>query len=262
MTDTPSARTRFDLHHKVALVSGGNSGIGLAMAGALVDAGADVCIWGRDQGKNDVAVAELSGRGAKVRAHQVDIGVEAQVVTAMAALVEEFGRLNACFANASAHSPGRSRFVDSTLEEWQAVTRVVLDGTYVTMREAARVMVNQATGGSLVATSSAAANFGVPRGEAYSASKAGVVSLMRGLAVELARHGIRANTILPAWVMSSFMDGIVDDPERAKRVQARIPLRRWGRPDELAGIAVYLASDASSWHTGDEFRLDGGYSIF
>jgi NAD(P)-dependent dehydrogenase (short-subunit alcohol dehydrogenase family) len=261
VTEIGATLGMFDLHGKVALVTGGSSGIGLAMATALVDAGAEVCIWGRTPEKNKAAASQLTERGARVIAHQVDIGDEAQVVEAMGTLVDQLGHLDACFANASAHTPSRARFVDSSLDDWRAVTRVVLDGTYLTLREAAKVMVDQNNGGSLIATSSAAAHFGVPRAQAYAASKAGVVSMMRGLAVELARHRIRANTILPAWVMSSFMDGIADDAERTKRVQSRIPLRRWAQPDELGGIAVYLASDASSWHTGDEFRLDGGYTI-
>jgi NAD(P)-dependent dehydrogenase (short-subunit alcohol dehydrogenase family) len=252
----------FDLHGKVALVTGGNSGIGLAIAEALAGAGAAVRIWGRSEEKNAAALARLEGGEASVTARRVDIGDEAQVVAGVAALVDELGRLDCCFANASAHARERPAFVDSTLGHWREVTSVVLDGTYVTLREAARAMVAGGEGGSLVATSSAAANYGVPRVEAYSAAKAGVVALVRGLAVELARHRIRANTLLPAWVMSSFMDGVVADEERSRRVLARIPLRRWAEPSELAGIAVYLASDASSWHTGDELRIDGGFSVF
>jgi NAD(P)-dependent dehydrogenase (short-subunit alcohol dehydrogenase family) len=251
----------FDLSEKVVLVTGGNSGIGLAMATAVTGAGAKVCIWGRSADKNAAAVDTLRRSGAEVTSRQVDIGDEAQVVAGMAALSDHYGRLDCCFANASALSGPGPAFVDSTLEQWRAVTAVVLDGTYITLREAARVMVTSGRGGSLVATSSAAAHYGAPRGQAYSAGKAGVISLVRGLAAELARHRIRANTISPAWVMSPFMDGIDGNEEMTRRIQARIPLRRWAQPSELGGIAVYLASDASSWHTGDEFNLDGGYSV-
>jgi len=252
----------FDLSGKVALITGGNSGIGLGMATALATAGADVCIWGRSQEKNTKAVGVLTEIGGRVSARVVDIGEEDQVVDGIAAICDEFGRIDSCFANASAVAAGRAPFIGSTLEQWRAVSRVVLDGTYLTLREAAKVMVEQGMGGSLVATSSAAAHFGVARGEAYSAAKAGVLALIRGLAVELAPHKIRANSISPAWVMSSFMDGIVGNAEATKKIQSRIPMRRWADPDELGGVAVYLASEASSWHTGDEFRLDGGYSVF
>lgn len=265
MSDNPmSARQPtelFDLTGRVVLVTGGNSGIGLAMAQAVANAGATVCIWGRSAEKNDAALAVLHESGASASAQTVDIGDEAQVSAAMAGLFASHGRLDCCFANAAAPTGGsRPPFIESTLDQWRAVTSIVLDGTYVTLREAAKYMVQAGNGGSLVATSSAAAHYGVPRGQAYSAGKAGVTSLMRGLAVELARYRIRANTISPAWVMSSFMDGIVGNEDATKKVQARIPLRRWAQPSELGGIAVYLASDASTWHTGDEFTLDGGYA--
>jgi NAD(P)-dependent dehydrogenase (short-subunit alcohol dehydrogenase family) len=260
---TPEAM--FDLSGKVVLVTGGNSGIGLAIAQAVAEAGAEVCIWGRSPDKNATALSALhalGGAGAATTTQAVDIGDEAQVVAGMAALAEAHGRLDCCFANASAPTTGdRPAFVDSSTDDWRAVMSVVLDGTYVTLREASKLMVASGGGGSLVATSSAAAHYGVPRGQAYSAAKAAVHSLVRGLAVELARHGIRANTISPAWVKSAFMDGIDGDEEMTRRIQARIALRRWAEPSELAGIAVYLASDASSWHTGTEFVLDGGYSV-
>jgi NAD(P)-dependent dehydrogenase (short-subunit alcohol dehydrogenase family) len=252
---------RFDLTGKVVLVTGGNSGIGLAMAEAMADAGADVCIWGRNASRNAAAEKRLAASGGRVRAQQVEISDEDQVVGAMAELAEDLGHIDGCFANAAAHGDSRAPFVESSLEDWRAVTSTVLDGTYLTLREAAKVMVRQGTGGSLVATSSAAAHYGVPHNESYSAAKAGVLALIRGLAVELARYGIRANSISPAWVLSSFMDGIVGNDDRTAKIQSRIPLRRWAEPEELAGLAVYLASDASSWHTGDEFRLDGGYAV-
>jgi NAD(P)-dependent dehydrogenase (short-subunit alcohol dehydrogenase family) len=252
---------RFDLSGKVAVVTGGNSGIGLSMAEALCDAGARVCIWGRDGNRNQAASRRLAALGGRVLSQVVDISDEAGVIEGMTRVEEAFGRLDAFFANASAHTQTGAPFAESSLEEWRAVTGVVLDGTYLTLREAAKVMIRQGQGGSLVATSSVAAHFGVPRSEAYSAAKAGVLALMRGLAVELARYQIRANTISPAWVLSSFMDGIVDNEKATARIQSRIPLRRWADPAEFGGVAVYLASDASSWQTGDEFRLDGGYSI-
>ena len=188
----------FDLTGKVVLVTGGNSGIGLAIAQAVAEAGATVSIWGRSAEKNAIALDVLRGIGSQAHAahtaRTVDIGDEAQVVAAMAALAAAHGQLDCCFANASARTPPSPAFLDSTLDQWRAVTSVVLDGTYVTLREAAKLMVAGGRGGSLVATSSAAAHYGVPRGQAYSAGKSGVIALMRGLAVELARNNIRANT--------------------------------------------------------------------
>ncbi len=255
-----NAAAPFDLSGKVVLVTGGNSGIGLAIAQAVSAAGATVCIWGRSTDKNAAALDALRAAGATATARRVDIGDESQIVAGMAAITDEYGRLDCCFANASARSEASPAFLDSTLDQWRTVMSTVLDGTYVTLREAAKVMVAAGHGGSLVATSSGAAHYGVPRAQSYSAAKAGVISLVRGLAVELARHGIRANTISPSWVVSSFMDGIDGNEDMTRKIQGRIPMRRWGQPSELGGIAVYLASEASSWHTGDEFSLDGGYS--
>jgi NAD(P)-dependent dehydrogenase (short-subunit alcohol dehydrogenase family) len=245
------------------LVTGGDSGIGLGMAAGLCDAGASVCIWGTNPEKNFRATEELQSSGARIVSREVDVCDEAQVVTGIAALVDHFGRLDACFANAAVPSvQSRPRFVDSTLDEWQAILRVNLDGTYLTLREAARVLIDQGDGGSLVATSSIAARFGSPREHAYAATKAGIIALVNSLAVELGRHAIRVNALVPGWTVSPALEEWFENPAVAERVLPRIPLRRWGRPEEWAGIAVYLASDASTFHTGDTIRIDGGYSVF
>jgi NAD(P)-dependent dehydrogenase (short-subunit alcohol dehydrogenase family) len=253
----------FDLHGHVALVTGGNSGIGLGMAEGLARCGADVCIWGTNPEKNAAAHERLAAHGTRVLSRRVDVGDEAQVVAAMAELVDELGRLDSCFANAAvAGGHTNPPFVDSTLEEWRAVTRINLDGAYLTLREAARQMIAQQTGGSLVGTASIGVEFGSPREEAYAASKAGVVAMIRGCAVELAKHGIRANALLPGWTLSPLMEPWATNPAVVDKILPRIPLKRWGRPDEWGGIAVYLASSASSFHTGDVFRIDGGYGIY
>jgi NAD(P)-dependent dehydrogenase (short-subunit alcohol dehydrogenase family) len=253
----------FDLTGKVALVTGGNSGIGLGMAEGLAGAGATVCVWGTNEVKNDAAVARLRELGATAVARQVDVADEAAVVAGVEALVAEHGRLDACFANA-AQGSGQStpRFVDSALADWQRMMRTNLDGTYLTLREAAKVLVGQGEGGSLVATSSIAARFGSPREQAYSASKAGVLALVRSLAVELGRHAIRVNGLMPGWTVTAQMEPWLENPAVTDKVLPRIPLRRWGRVEEWAGIAVYLASNASSFHTGDVMHIDGGYSVF
>src|SRR5262245_46779930 len=176
------------LDGRVVLVTGGDSGIGLGMAGGLAEAGASVCIWGTNAEKNARATEELRATGARVVSREVDVSDEEQVVAGMAALVAELGRLDACFANAALSSgQDQPRFLDSTLDQWHQMLRVNLDGTYLTLREAARVLVEQGDGGSLVATSSIAATFGSPREHAYAASKAGILALVTTLAVELGR---------------------------------------------------------------------------
>jgi NAD(P)-dependent dehydrogenase (short-subunit alcohol dehydrogenase family) len=253
----------FDLTGHVSLVTGGNSGIGLGMAEGLARAGAQVCIWGTSEMKNADAAARLSDHGAVVMASRVDVGDEAQVVDGVTELVARFGHLDSCFANAAVTGGwDNPAFIESTLDGWHRTMRVNLDGAYLTLREAAKQMVAQGTGGSLVGTSTIATVFGAPREQAYAASKGGIEALIKGLAVELARYGIRANTLLPGWTMSPQTEVWANVPGVAERILSRIPLRRWGRPDEWAGIAVYLASRASSWHNGDTFRLDGGYAIF
>jgi NAD(P)-dependent dehydrogenase (short-subunit alcohol dehydrogenase family) len=251
----------FNLTGKVALVTGGNSGIGLGMADALARAGADVCIWGSNPDKNAAAASQLEGHGTRVLALQVDVGDEAAVDAAMAQALHTLGRVDACFANAGVGGMAPS-FLQMTRDEWHRVLRVNLDGAFYTLRAAARHMVERGDGGSLVVTSSLAAIEGQARGEHYAATKGAVISMVRALAVELARHRIRANAILPGWIHTPMTADFLDaEPFQAKVIK-RVPLRRWGTPDDFGPVAVYLASDASGYHTGDTLVIDGGYSIF
>ncbi|MEU7815145.1 SDR family oxidoreductase [Pseudonocardia sp. NPDC049154] len=252
-----------DLTGHVALVTGGNSGIGLGMADGLARAGADVCLWGRNPEKNAAAVAQLEAHGHRVVAHRVDVAEEEQVVEGFARLEAEFGRLDSCFANAAlAGAMDNPPYLESTLEDWRALMRVDLDGAYLTTREAARLLKAQGTGGSIVLTASLAAIFGAPREEAYAAAKGGLTALSRSLAVEFGKYGIRSNTLLPGWTRSPLFDAWLENPAVSDRIKSRIPVRRWGEPEDWAGIAIYLASPLSSFHTGDTFRIDGGFGVF
>ena len=248
----------FDLGGKVALVTGGNAGLGLAMATALAEAGADVCLWGRDQERNLAAAAALGRAGRRVLAVACDVADEAAVEGAFAETVQALGRVDACFANAGAD--GLAPFAELSLAEWRRVVAVNADGTFLTLRAAARHMVERGGGGSLVATSSIAAIGGRPGRAHYTAAKGALLSLVRSLAVELGRFGIRANALLPGSIETE-MAAIAPDRERIRRrVAERVPLGRPGAPHELGGIAIYLASDASSYHTGDLLVVDGGYT--
>lgn len=254
------ADSLFDLTGSVALVTGGNGGIGLAMAEALAGAGAAVCIWGRNPEKNEAARERLASAGGDVAALQVDVTDERRVVEAFAATLDRFGRVDSCFANAGTGA-GMVAFEDMSLDEWRRVLDVNLDSVFVTFREAVRHMLARGGGGSLVVTSSIASEMGMPRGEHYSASKAAVSALVRAIAVERGKHGIRANAVLPGWVETDMTDGLFDIERFAATQLPRIPLRRWGRPEDFGGIAVYLASDASRWHTGSTIIIDGGYRV-
>lgn len=247
----------FDLEGHVALVTGGNAGIGLGMARGLVAAGAHVTIWGTNEKRNAAALEELG----RADAQRVDISDEAAVAVAMSALVERHGRLDSCFANAG-RAAGRRPLTETSLEDFHTITRINLDGTFVTAREAARHMIACGNGGSIVITSSLAARMGQAGGYGYAASKGALVSITKALAVELARHGIRANALLPGWTETEMTEHALEDERLAGSVLPRVPVRRWGAGEDFAGIAVYLASKHSSYHTGDSVLVDGGYAQF
>jgi len=251
----------FDLSGHVALVTGGNGGIGLGMASGLAQAGAAVAIWGTNPEKNDRALEALKGHGTSVAAFRCDVGDERQVDAAIADTLATFGKVDSCFANAGV-SGRTSAFVDMTLDDFKAVTRVNLEGTFLTLRAAARHLVERGEGGSLVGVASLAAISGQARGEHYAATKGGIVAMVKAIAVELARHGVRANTLLPGWVETDMTEQLFAWPRFEERVKPRMPIGRWGRPEDFAAIAVYLASPASQFQNGDTILLDGGYSVF
>ncbi|HEY9415554.1 MAG TPA: SDR family oxidoreductase [Pseudonocardia sp.] len=248
----------FDLSGRVALVTGGNSGIGLGMAKGLHEAGATVIIWGTNVDRNAAAAEEI---GARAHAMRVDVGDEQAVVDATARVVNEHGRLDSCFANAGMEA-GRKSLLDTGLDEFRRVTRVNQDGAFVTMREACRHMKVLGNGGSIVATSSLTVLFGQAGGYGYTSSKHALVGMVQAIAVEMARYRIRANALLPGWTESGVTAEAFANEKFVANVMPRMPVRRWGTGDDFAGIAVYLASDASTFHTGDSILIDGGYAAF
>ena len=255
------AHPGMDLSGKVALVTGGNSGIGLGMADALAQAGAGVCVWGTNEDKNAAAREQLAAHGGPVLALRCDVGDEDAVEEGFARTVAELGRVDSCFANAGIGG-GAPSFMEFPTETWRKVLRVNLDGVFFTLRAASRQMVEQGDGGCLCVTSSLSATEGAARNQAYASTKGGVISMMKGLSVELARHGIRAHSIQPGWIHTAMTDRAVNNEKFQDRVGRRIPMRRWGIGDDFGGLAVYLASDLSAYHTGDNFVIDGGYAIF
>ncbi|QYI99395.1 SDR family NAD(P)-dependent oxidoreductase [Henriciella algicola] len=256
----------FDLTGKVALVTGGNRGIGYGMAEALAASNAHVAIWGRKEAANKEAVEALSKLGAgDVKAWSVDVADETAVVDAMKATVDAFGRVDTCIANAGVGF-GASSFMEMTTETWNKNMAVNLDGAFWTLREATKHITERAKagdpGGSLVGVASLAAISGAARNQAYAATKGGLISMLKAIAVETARYGVRANAILPGWIATDMTETAQNTEVFQTKVISRVPARRWGEPKDFGGVAVYLASDASSYHSGDTFLIDGGYNIF
>jgi NAD(P)-dependent dehydrogenase (short-subunit alcohol dehydrogenase family) len=256
----------FDLTGKVALITGGNGGIGLGMAEALAASGAGICIWGTNEAKNADAAAKLKAYNRPVLALNVNVADEAAVKAGMAETVAKLGRIDSVFANAGIGS-GAASFLDITAEQYRKVLAVNEDGVFFTLREAARHMVERAkggdkSGGSLVGVASLAAIEGAARNQHYAATKGAVISMIKGIAVEFARYGVRANAILPGWIATDMTAMAQKAPAFTEKVIPRVPARRWGEPKDFGGVAVYLASDASAYHSGDTLIVDGGYAVF
>ncbi|MEQ9123382.1 MAG: SDR family NAD(P)-dependent oxidoreductase [Alphaproteobacteria bacterium] len=255
----------FDLSGKKVLITGGNSGIGLGMAEAVAEAGADVVVWGTNPDKIAAAEASLKSRGVQALGLKVDVASEEDTAGKFAETLEFLGHVDACFANAGVSSNRRATrdgFAGMTFQEWRRVLDVNLDGVFFTLRAAAKHMVERGQGGSLAVTSSLAAIMGQARGEHYGATKGAVIAMSRALAVEYGKQGIRSNAILPGWIESPMTEKTLSWDRFQEAVLPRVPAGRWGVKEDFGGIAVYLVSDASRYHSGDTFVIDGAYSLF
>ena len=252
----------FDLGGKVAVVTGGNGGIGLGFAKAVAAAGADISIWGTNPEKNAAAEKELKEINPSATATICDVSNESAVEEAMAGVIERYGRVDACFPNAGIGTQNQKPFFEHSNEDWFSVIDVNLHGVFYTLRAATRQMVEQGEGGTLVLTASGTAIQGAAKGQAYAATKGGMIAMTLALSVEMARYKITANAIIPGWVDTAMTERLFSWDKFVGAVMPRIPMRRWGTPDDFGAIAVYLMSDASRWHTGDVIKIDGGFSIF
>ena len=255
----------FDLSGRVVVITGGNGGIGLGMAEGLVQSGAEVSIWGTNPDKNARALEQLSIHGPKVTALRCDVADEGEVARCFEETLRSHGRVDGCFANAGVGGRG-TRFDQMTAEEWRKIIAVNQDGVFHTFKYAARHMRERAEAGDafgrLVATASLAAISGQARGEHYAAAKGGLISMIKALAVEYARYGVTAHTLLPGWIETAMTEDTFAWQKFSDNVMPRIPMRRWGQPEDFAGIAVYIMSQASQYHTAETFLIDGGYFSF
>ncbi len=259
------SKNPFDLTGKVALVTGGNGGIGLGIAKAVANAGGNVCIWGTNQEKNSSALKELSEFDTEIMEQVCDVSDRDAVDKCFDELIKRFGKLDACFSNAGIAGHALS-FLRVKQENWNKILDVNLTGAFNVLQKSAAHMVARSkkdgSGGRLIVTSSLSAKEGFSGNEPYASTKGALVSMTKSLAVEFARYGITANSIMPGWIETDIISKQMNSKRFADAVMPRIPARRWGTPDDIGGIAVYIMSELSSYHTGDNFIIDGGYSIF
>ena len=255
------AENVFDLTGKTVLVTGGNSGLGFAFANGVARAGADVVIWGRRAERNEEAAQKLRAHGGRVSHRSVDVTDEQAVIEGMAAAVEEFGRLDTVVANAGTATV--APIDQMTGEIWHKLLAVNLHGVFYTCREAAKHMKDRAErgdrGGSIVLNGSLAVFAGVPGLAHYGAAKGGLNSMAKTLAVEMGAYDVRVNVVCPGFIVTEIAEA---DPEIAQQTiemtKARTPIKEIGRPADVEGIMIYLASDMSRYHSGDTITLDGG----
>tara|TARA_B100000686_G_scaffold346525_1_gene433389 strand:- start:160 stop:918 length:759 start_codon:yes stop_codon:yes gene_type:complete len=250
-----------NLSGRIFVVTGGNGGIGLGMAEGIAASGGSIAIWARNEEKNKAAVQKLEKLGVTAKAYVCDVSSEETVVETMAGTVADFGRIDGLFANAGRPGTG-TPFVDLTLTEWQKIMAVNLDGVFLCMREAAKQLISQGSGGSLVAVSSTSAVHGAAGNEAYGTAKTGVTGLVRALAVALARYQIRVNALLPGWTVTELAGPAFANDRFREVTTKRTPVRRWADPSEFREVGAFLADPTQTFHTGQQVCLDGGYTIF
>ncbi|MDQ3011353.1 MAG: glucose 1-dehydrogenase [Acidobacteriota bacterium] len=249
----------FDLSGRVAIVTGGNGGIGLGMARGLAHAGAAVVIAGRNPSKNTSAIAELEGLGAKAVAVEVDVTAEASCRAMVAAAVEQFGRLDILINNAGISI--RKQPQEYTLAEWQEVMNANLTGPFI-CAQAAYPEMQRAGGGKIINIGSMMSIFGASFAVPYAASKGGIVQMTKALATAWAKENIQVNAVLPGWIDTNLTRRAREQVTGLhERVLERTPTGRWGVADDLSGIAVFLSSHASDFITGTAIPVDGGYSV-
>ncbi len=245
----------FSLKGRVALITGGNGGLGRAMALAFVAAGAQVAVTGRNPEKNMRIAEELGGSGA---VFVLDVREEEAVERTVAGVVERFGRLDVLVNNAGFGKA--APLLEMSLEEWRAIVDLNLTGSFLCAKHAARVMIAGGEGGKIINIGSIYSLFGTPNFSHYGAAKTGVVGLTRALAVELALYNVQVNAILPGWFTTDRTERLMNAP-LGEQIRRKTPAGRWGRPEDLVGAAVFLASSASAFVTGTSLPVDGGYAV-
>ena len=249
----------FDLKGRVAVVTGGNGGIGLGMGRGLAEAGASVVVAGRNREKSARAVAELRGMGAQAEAIEVNVDEEASVEALVKGTMARFGRLDVLINNAGMNI--RKPVESLALGEWQQVLGTNLTSAFLASRACHPIMKKQG-GGKIINIGSMMSIFGASFAPAYAASKGGIVQLTRAMAAGWAGDNIQVNAVLPGWIDTELTrNARAEVPGLHDNVLRRTPAKRWGVEQDMAGVAVFLASPASDFVTGAAIPVDGGYSI-
>ena len=248
----------FDLTGRRALVTGGSSGIGLAMAKGLAGKGAAVALAGRDGAKAEAAAGTIREAGGNAIALTADVADEAAARGLVAATAEALGGIDILVNNAGTNV--RKAPQDYTLEEWRTLIDTNLTSAFV-LSQAVFPHMQAAGGGRIINIGSMTSLFGAPFAAPYSATKGGIVQLTKALAAAWAKDGIAVNAVLPGWIDTTLTEQLRKDvPTINDKVVAGTPAGRWGRPDDFAGIAIFLAAAASAFVTGAAIPVDGGYS--
>jgi len=248
----------FDLTGKVAVITGGNGGIGLGIAMGLAGAGANIVIAARSVEKTAQALEDIRTLGVEAHGITVDVTQEPAIQRMVTSTIDHMGRLDILVNNSGIAV--RAQPQELTSAQWDSVVDVNLRGAFLASKEAYAQMV-KAGGGKVINVGSMYSIFGSDWGSPYAASKGGLVQLTKSLAVAWAKDNIQVNAVLPGWIVTDLTRGIQDaDPNRYDNISRRIPTGRWGEPSELAGAAVFLASTASDYVTGATLAVDGGYS--
>jgi 2-deoxy-D-gluconate 3-dehydrogenase len=246
------------LEGKVAIVTGASRGLGRAIAVALAEAGADVALAARSKSDLEATASQVSGHGRRGLVAPTDVAEFSEVEALVERTVRELGRLDIVVNNS-----GIAKVVplaEATPADWRAIVDVNLTGVFNGCRAAAPHLIAQGSG-KIINVASVLATVALPGYVLYSATKGGVVSLTRALAVEWARHGIQVNAIAPGWFVTDMNEAAFGDPRIRERLLRDVPARRTGRAEEIGPLAVYLASPGSDFMTGQTVYLDGGHSV-